>query len=158
MEISRLSRIRTRLYMGRKATTGRSTAHTTAPHAVENPRTGLLSYGRRDRSWWRASCSLFSKALLARCAPKKARGETLIIQNTNPSVYRARRDGRRNYCTHHSSTCRRQPPERSMYPTVAVIACGIMLYTIPGTQSSELPPGASSTKLHISEFRKNKML
>ena len=59
---SQLSRNRTCLYVGREATTGKTPAHTTAPHAVENTETGLLSEGRHDRSWWRDSCLLFSEA------------------------------------------------------------------------------------------------
>lgn len=48
------------------------TAHTTAADAVDPKQVYLLVYyGRRDRSWWRASCFLFSGALLAQCAPKQ---------------------------------------------------------------------------------------
>ena len=45
--------------------TGETTAQTTAAHAVDDPPTGLVSYGRRNRSWWRDSCSLLSEELLA---------------------------------------------------------------------------------------------
>ena len=58
--------------------------------------------------------------------PKKVPGEMLSIENTKPSVCRARRDDRRKYCTHHSSTCRRQPPDRSgvlLSSDSLVVAC-----------------------------------
>lgn len=44
--------------------TGGTSAQATAAHAVDNPQTSLMSYGRRDCPWWRGLCSLFSEALL----------------------------------------------------------------------------------------------
>ena len=65
-----VSRTRKRLYYGREAMTGGTAAHNTAAHAVDNPQRGLVSYDRRNRWWWRVSCSLFSEALSASCAPQ----------------------------------------------------------------------------------------
>ena len=49
VERSWVSRTRACLYIGREAMTGGTNAHTTAAHAVDNPQTGLVSYGRRNR-------------------------------------------------------------------------------------------------------------
>lgn len=56
---------RTRLFIGREEITGETTAHTAAVDTVDNLKTSLVSCGRRDRLWWRASRCLFSQALFA---------------------------------------------------------------------------------------------
>lgn len=51
------------MYIVREVVTGGSTAHTAAADtAVDNLQLGLVSYGRRDCSWWRVSWNPFSEA------------------------------------------------------------------------------------------------
>ena len=79
---------RSRLYT---AMTGDPTAHIAATHDVGNPHKGLVSYGRR-RSWWSGYyASIFGDTFSLMC-PKLLPAEILRVENTDPSVYRARRD------------------------------------------------------------------
>ena len=52
-----------------------------------NAQTGLVSYGRRGRSWWRASCGLFADERFAGCAPPQMPGEIMSIENTRNRLH-----------------------------------------------------------------------
>ena len=84
-------------------------------------------------------------------------GEILSNKNTNPSVYRARSDDRRNYCTHYRGNCRTQPPERCatlrLLPSRIVSCCifggtlSLLYREFWGDMIANVPPRASLTKV-----------
>ena len=105
---------------------GETTACIAAKDAVDSLHKGLVSFGRRHRSWGNASYTfIFGGPLGLVCPPRMFR-EILSIEITNPSVYRARRDDRRNCCKHHSNKGSTQP----RYPVIVVIARGGALHYV----------------------------
>ena len=55
--------------------TGGRTAHTTAEDTVDNHQKGVVSCGRRHRSWWRDKSCFFAEALFSYICSQNIHGE-----------------------------------------------------------------------------------
>ena len=99
-----------------------------------SPRDEVGNLSRTSKNYlyrnYRYVDELFSLWVLPHTSSHRIRKlRTFLQSHPAPQHVRATRDDRRNYRT-HSTKCRRQPSREVWFSTIAVIARGVMVYTI----------------------------